>query len=81
MIIALGSLTPLPHLLLHLPVIGESRLLSRALLLVALASSVLLAYWAAEVLDPQSVLPPPPAPDPGRPRGRFAATPRSSSPG
>jgi hypothetical protein len=71
MIIALGSLTPLPHLLLHLPVIGESRLLSRALLLVALACSVLLACWAAEVLDPRSVLPPPPAPDPGRARGRL----------
>jgi hypothetical protein len=66
MLIALGSATPLPRLLLHLPVIGESRLLSRALLLVALACSVIFAHWTAEVADPGSAVPSRRMPAPGR---------------
>jgi hypothetical protein len=69
--IALGSLTPLPHLLLHLPVIGDSRLLSRALLLVALACSVIFAHWTAEVADPQSAVPSRQKPAGGQPRDRL----------
>jgi hypothetical protein len=70
-VIALGSSTPIPRLLHFLPVIGASRLPSRALLLVALACSVLLAYWSAEVLDPGSTLPPRRPPGATRPAGRF----------
>ncbi len=47
---ALGSHTPWSLLAQHLPVIGTSRLPSRALVLYALASSVLLAHWADGVL-------------------------------
>ncbi|MCU1495769.1 MAG: hypothetical protein JWO62_3533, partial [Acidimicrobiaceae bacterium] len=50
LLLALGKATPLPDLLAHLPVVGASRLPSRALVLYALASSVLLAYWADEML-------------------------------
>ncbi len=71
-VIALGSATPLPHLLHLLPVIDASRLPSRALLLVALASAALFAYWSAEVLDPGSTLPPRRARTSGPPEGRLA---------
>ncbi|HLI14502.1 MAG TPA: hypothetical protein VKV23_00410 [Acidimicrobiales bacterium] len=50
--IALGSRTPLPHLLVHLPVVGLSRLPSRALLLFALAAAVLYAHFAQALLAP-----------------------------
>ncbi len=47
---ALGSHTPWSLLAQHLPVIGLSRLPSRALVLYALASSILVAHWADGVL-------------------------------
>jgi hypothetical protein len=71
LVLAVGPATPLPHLLARLPVMANSRLPSRALLLVALACSVLYAYWAAEVLDPGSVLPPARTPRPGGRRDRL----------
>ena len=64
LVIAVGSVTPLPHLLQRIPIMDVSRLPSRALLLVALACSVLVAYWAAEFLDPGSALPRRRAPEP-----------------
>jgi hypothetical protein len=54
LLVALGKATPVPALLAHLPVIGLSRLPSRALVLYALASSVLLAHWAEDVLGAAS---------------------------
>lgn len=66
LLVALGKATPLPHLLAHLPVIGSSRLPSRALVLYALASSALLGHWANGVLDPS------PRPPPGPAAGRRA---------
>ncbi|HUY30099.1 MAG TPA: hypothetical protein VMV02_03795 [Acidimicrobiales bacterium] len=51
LLVAIGSATPLPHLLAHLPVVGSSRLPSRALVLVALAASMLLAHFADDVLE------------------------------
>jgi hypothetical protein len=53
--IATSGDTGLVHLLAQLPVIGASRLLSRALLLWSLATAVLLAYFAAELVAPGSV--------------------------
>lgn len=42
---ALGDHTPLVRVLAHLPVLGASRLPSRALLLYALGSALVLAHW------------------------------------
>ncbi len=70
LLIALGSRTPLPHLLQRIPVMDVSRLPSRALLLVALSCSVLFAYWVAEVVDPQSAVPSPRRAPPGSRRSR-----------
>jgi hypothetical protein len=50
LLIGLGKATPLPHLLVHLPIVGSSRLPSRALVLFALGLSILLAYWADDML-------------------------------
>lgn len=44
-LLALGSHTPLEHLVQHLPVVGEQRLPSRALILLSLASSMLVGQW------------------------------------
>lgn len=82
LVTALGGVTPLPHLLRHLPVVGLSRLPSRALLLFGLASAVLLAYWAAEVLQPGSVTPErAPARSGQRATAPAAGTSRSGAPG
>ncbi|HUZ20176.1 MAG TPA: hypothetical protein VMU75_06380 [Acidimicrobiales bacterium] len=66
LVTALGGVTPLPRLLGHLPVIGLSRLPSRALLLFGLSCAVLLAHWAADVLEPRAATPG------GAPGGRAA---------
>ena len=50
LLLALGSNTPLEHLLIHLPVVGEQRLPSRALILFSLASSMLLGHWVEDQL-------------------------------
>ena len=50
LLLALGANTPLEHLLLHLPVVGEQRLPSRALILFSLASSMLLGHWIEDQL-------------------------------
>ncbi|MDA8290857.1 MAG: hypothetical protein M0Z33_04135, partial [Actinomycetota bacterium] len=50
LLVAVGGATPLPHLLAHVPVVGSSRLPSRALVLVALSCSVLLAHYADGML-------------------------------
>jgi hypothetical protein len=44
--LALGSNTPLGHLLYYLPLFGDQRLQSRSILVLDLALAVLLAYWA-----------------------------------
>ncbi|MGD0742234.1 MAG: hypothetical protein ABSA31_02955 [Acidimicrobiales bacterium] len=81
LVIAVGSATPLPHLLARLPILDDSRLPSRALLLVALASSVLYAHWVAEVLDPGSVLPVARPPGPGSWRLRLERSSALAVPG
>ena len=48
LLLALGSHTPLERLLVHLPLVGEQRLPSRALILFSLASSLLLGFWIEE---------------------------------
>ncbi len=50
LLLALGANTPLERLLLHLPVVGEQRLPSRALVLFSLASSMLLGHWIEDQL-------------------------------
>jgi len=45
LVAALGDHTPLASALAHLPVLGASRLPSRALLLYALGSALVLAHW------------------------------------
>ena len=50
LLLALGARTPVEHLLLHLPVIGDQRLPSRALVLFSLASSMLLGHWVEDQL-------------------------------
>ena len=50
LLLALGANTPLEHLLIHLPVVGEQRLPSRALVLFSLASSMLLGHWIEDQL-------------------------------
>ena len=50
LLLALGANTPLEHLLLHVPVVSEQRLPSRALILFALASSMLLGHWVEDQL-------------------------------
>ncbi len=50
LLLALGSHTPLEHLLIHVPLVGEQRLPSRALILLALACSMLLGYWIEDEL-------------------------------
>ena len=49
-LLALGSNTALEHLVVHLPVVGEQRLPSRALILFSLASSMLLGHWVEDQL-------------------------------
>ncbi len=48
LVLALGSHTPLEHLVADLPVAGDQRLPSRALITVALAFSLLLGYFLDE---------------------------------
>ena len=55
-LLALGTKTPLGHLFVHLPLFGGQRLQSRNLAIVDLALSVLLAYWAEEVIRRQWAL-------------------------
>ncbi|MGH9305005.1 MAG: hypothetical protein ACRDZ5_11440, partial [Acidimicrobiales bacterium] len=50
-LVALGSNTPLEHVLAALPVTGRERLPSRALISVALSFSVLLGYFLDELQD------------------------------
>ncbi len=50
LLLALGANTPLEHLLIHLPVVGEQRLPSRALVLFSLAASMLLGHWIEDQL-------------------------------
>ncbi len=50
LLLALGANTPLEHLIVHLPVVGQQRLPSRALVLVSLAASMLLGYWIEDEL-------------------------------
>jgi hypothetical protein len=50
LLLALGSNTPLERALIHLPIVGEQRLPSRALILFSLASSMLLGHWVEEQL-------------------------------
>lgn len=45
-LLALGTNTPLWHLLIHVPLFGGQRLQSRSILVTGLALAVLLAYWA-----------------------------------
>ena len=56
-LVALGPATFVPHVVRHLPVVGESRLPSRALVLLAASFSVLGGFVSAEFLDPGSALP------------------------
>jgi len=49
-LLALGSNTALEHLVIHLPIVGEQRLPSRALILFSLASSMLLGHWVEDQL-------------------------------
>jgi hypothetical protein len=51
LLFALGSHTPLEHLLVHVPLVGEQRLPGRALIMVSLASSMLLGYWIEDELE------------------------------
>ena len=50
LLLALGAHTPVERLLVHVPLLGEQRLPSRALILVSLASSMLLAHWIEDQL-------------------------------
>ena len=50
-VLALGSFTPLGHLLVHVPLFGGQRLQSRNIALTDLALAVLLSYWVDHVLD------------------------------
>jgi hypothetical protein len=52
-LLALGSFTPLGHLLIHVPFFGGQRLQSRNLVIADFALAVLLGYWAQEWLDRQ----------------------------
>ena len=45
-VLALGSNTPLWHVLIRIPLFGGQRLQSRSILVTGLALAVLLAYWA-----------------------------------
>jgi hypothetical protein len=55
-VLAVGTYTPLGHLLAHLPFYGNQRLQSRNLLEVDLGLSVLLAFWLDRVMaDPVGV--------------------------
>jgi hypothetical protein len=55
LVLALGSHTPLEHVVAHMPVAGDQRLSSRALITVALAFSLLLGYFLDEWAVPRSV--------------------------
>jgi len=50
LLLALGAHTPVEHLILHLPVVGDQRLPSRALVLFSLAASMLLGHWTESQL-------------------------------
>ncbi|MGA8297153.1 MAG: hypothetical protein WB770_08950 [Acidimicrobiales bacterium] len=52
LVVALGPATFLPHVSRHLPVVGMSRLPSRALVLPAAAFAVIGGFWCAEFLEP-----------------------------
>jgi hypothetical protein len=49
-LLALGSNTALEHVVIHIPVVGDQRLPSRALILFSLASSMLLGHWVEDQL-------------------------------
>jgi hypothetical protein len=49
--LALGGNTPLGNVLYHLPLFGDQRLQSRNILVLDLALTVLLAYWADQPFD------------------------------
>lgn len=49
-LLALGGHTPLEALVSHLPIAGQARLPSRALIMVDLALAALFGYWADELL-------------------------------
>ncbi|MFZ2059121.1 MAG: hypothetical protein WAV54_17100 [Acidimicrobiales bacterium] len=53
LLLALGANTPLEHVLVHLPFVGEQRLPSRALILFSMASSMLLGHWIENQLATQ----------------------------
>ncbi len=53
-LLALGSFTPLGHLLVHVPLFGSQRLQSRNIALTDLALAVLLSYWVDHLLDRRS---------------------------
>ncbi len=50
-VLALGSYTPLGHVLAHVPLFGGQRLQSRNIAITDLALAVLLAYWADQLLS------------------------------
>ena len=50
LLLALGANTPLEHLLIHIPIVGDQRLPSRALVLFSLASAMLLGHWIEDQL-------------------------------
>ena len=51
LLLALGANTPLERLVIHIPIVGEQRLPSRALVLFSLASSMLLGHWIEDQLS------------------------------
>ena len=67
-LLALGAHTPLERLLVRLPLVGEQRLPSRALVLFALASSMLLGFWVEGVLSSEQQAGPSASAKPSRPR-------------
>ena len=50
LLLALGANTPLERLVIHIPIVGEQRLPSRALVLFSLASAMLLGHWIEDQL-------------------------------
>jgi hypothetical protein len=58
LLLALGSTTPLERLVHLLPVVGDQRLPSRALVSVALGCSLAYGYWLDDLLAPDASRPP-----------------------
>jgi hypothetical protein len=50
LLLAVGAHTPLEHFVVHLPIVGDQRLPSRALVLFSLASAMLLGHWIEDQL-------------------------------